>query len=129
MNIIGITGRLTHDPELKKTQSGLSVCQVDVAVSRPRTKDKTDFLKVIVWRQSADYLCQYGRKGSEIAVAGSLQSRSYEDKNGNKRTAYEIVADTVHLCGNKTSSSEPVLYASENQDYEQINDGDDDLPF
>ena len=128
MNIVGIVGRLTADPELKKTQSGLSVCQIDVAVSRPRTKDKTDFLKAVVWRQSADYLCQYGHKGNLIAVNGYLSSRNYEDKNGNKRTAYEIVADEVHLCGGKSEQAS-FTPPPATQDFEQYDGGDDELPF
>lgn len=131
MNSISIVGRLTADPELKKTPNGVSVVQVDIAVSRPRTKETTDFLKVIVWRQSADYLCQYGRKGNLVAISGYLTSRNYEDKNGNKRTAYEIVADSVQLCSVRSEPSAQASFTlpSDAQEYEVIDGADDELSF
>ncbi len=130
MNCINIVGRLTADPELKKTQSGNSVCQVDVAVNRPHKKDITDFLKVVVWRQSAEYLCQYGRKGNIVAVNGCLTTRKYEDKQGNKRTAYEIVADSVQLCSGKSEQyAQAATFTAPAQDFEEYNGADDELPF
>lgn len=130
MNCINIVGRLTYDPELKKTQSGLSVCQVDVAVDRPHKKDITDFFKVVVWRQSAEYLCQYGRRGHMVAISGCMTTRKYEDKQGNKRTAYEIVADSVQLCSGKTEqSAQAATFTAPAQDFEVIDGADDELPF
>ena len=132
LNVVVLMGRLTADPELKRTASDIAVTSFSIAVDRGANKQGervADFINIVAWRHTAEFICKYFRKGSMIAIEGSLQTRNYEDKNGNKRTAYEIVADTVHLCGNKTSSSEPTFYAAENQDYEQINDGDDDLPF
>ena len=99
MNTITITGRLTADPELKTTQSGVSVCAYNLAVKRPKVKDTTDFLTVVSWRQGAEYLAKYGHKGDMVAVSGVLTTRSWEDKNGNKRTSYEVVSDTVELVG------------------------------
>lgn len=99
MNNINITGRLTADPELKTTQSGVSVCAYNLAVKRPKVKDTTDFLTCVSWRQGAEYLSKYGRKGDMVAVSGVLTTRSWEDKNGNKRISHEIVADTVELVG------------------------------
>lgn len=131
MNIIGITGRLTADPELKKTTNGTSVSQFRVAVDRPHTKDVADFLNVVAWRQSADYLCQYGRKGNMVAVNGYLTARNYEDKNGNKRTAYEIIAENLQLCGgsnNQSSASAQATFSMPQEDYTVV-DGDEDLPF
>lgn len=99
MNNINICGRLTADPELKTTQSGVSVCAYNLAVKRPKVKDTTDFLTCVSWRQGAEYLSKYGRKGDMVAVSGVLTTRSWEDKNGNKRISHEIVADTVELVG------------------------------
>ena len=85
MNSINLVGRLTADPELKTTQSGISVCTFSLAVNRPRVKDTTDFINCVAWRQSAEYLCNYGRKGNLVAVSGVLTSRKYDDSNGNHR--------------------------------------------
>ena len=98
MNVISIIGRLCEAPELKQTTSGKSVVSVNVAVGRPFAKDVTDFIPVVVWNQSAEYLSKYARKGSKVAICGKLTTRKYDDKNGNKRTAFEVVADTVEIC-------------------------------
>lgn len=97
MNSINLVGRLTADPELKTTNSGKSVCSFTLAVSRPRVKDTTDFINVVAWNQSAEYLANYGHKGSLVAVTGVLTSRKYDDKDGNHRTAFEVVCDSVSL--------------------------------
>ena len=107
MNSINIIGRLTADPELKTTQSGISVCSYDLAVKRPKVKDTTDFLKVVSWRQGAEYISKYAHKGDMVAVSGMLTARSYEDSNGNKRTSYEIVSDTVEIVGGKKQDNQP----------------------
>lgn len=99
------SGRLVADPELKTTQNGISVCTFRLAVSRPRTKDTTDFLNYVAWRQSAEYLCKYGKKGDLVEVVGTLTSRNYEDSNGNKRTQYETAVDDLKLLSNKGSDS------------------------
>ena len=101
MNSINLVGRLTTDPELKQTNSGKSVCSFTLAVSRPRVKDTTDFINAVVWNQSAEYLTNYGRKGNLVAVTGVLTSRKYDDKDGNHRTAFEVVCDLVSLCESK----------------------------
>ena len=111
MNTISITGRLTDNPELKTTQSGVYVCQYRLAVKRPKVKDTTDFLTVVSWRKGAEYLATYGRKGDMVAVTGVLTARSWEDRDGHKRTAYEVVSDTVELIGGRkeeTKTAEPV---------------------
>lgn len=104
LNCAIIMGRLTADPELRTTQSGISVTSFTVAVDRPyKSGDErqTDFINVVAWRGTADFVSRYFRKGQMIAVQGSIQVRNYEDKNGNKRTAVEIVADNVSFCGSK----------------------------
>lgn len=141
MNTINITGRLTADTELKTTQSGISFCLFTLAVKRPRTKDETDFLNCTAWRQSAEYLCKYGRKGNLVAVTGMLISRKWEDKDGNKRTSYEISVDNAELLSNRSENQEGNLMGNTfntpqsadfggNNDYEVISaDTDEDLPF
>lgn len=129
INSVVIMGRLTKDPELKTTQSGLSVVSFTVAVDRKYQKGserQADFLNVVAWRHTAEFVEKYFHKGSMIAIHGSIQTRTYEDKNGNKRTAVEIVADNVSFCGSKVGSGNPNLNVS-NDDFEEI--GDDDLPF
>lgn len=141
MNTINICGRLCADPELKTTQSGVSVCSYNLAVKRPKVKDTTDFLTVVSWRAGAEYLAKFGHKGDMVAVSGVLTTRSWEDKNGNKRISYEIVADTVELVGNKTEQSkpadisQPIPYTPKNsnnqatqQDFVTIMT-DEELPF
>lgn len=109
MNTIAITGRLTDNPELKTTQSGVSVCQYRLAVKRPKTKDTTDFLTVISWRQGAEYIAKYGHKGDMVAVTGVLTARNWEDRDGHKRTAYEVVSDTVELIGGRKEEPKPAV--------------------
>lgn len=140
LNSIIIMGRLTADPELRSTSSGLSVSSFTVAVDRNYVRageeKKTDFINVVAWRQQADFVSKYFRKGSMIAVQGSLQTRNYEDKNGNKRIAYEIVADQISFCGSKSESgtynNEASNASSYNNssadDFSSVVD-DDDLPF
>lgn len=105
MNSFNCTGRLTADPELKTTQSGISVCSFSLAVSRPRVKDTTDFLNFVAWRQSAEYLCKYARKGNRVEVSGCLTSRKYDDKDGKQRIAFEIVCDALSVLENNNSSN------------------------
>ena len=141
INVITLTGRLCESPELKQTTTGKSVTSVTTAVDRPSAKDTTDFIPITVWNQSAEYLCKYGSKGAMVALSGKLTTRKYEDKNGNKRTAFEVMVDNIRLCGNsKESSTEakneapaqpyvPTPYSTGNsQNFESISD-DADLPF
>lgn len=98
MNSINLTGNICNDVELKQTNNGKAVMQFNLAVKRPFAKDTTDFIPVVVWEQSAEYLSRYARKGTKVAISGKLTSRNYEDKNGNKRTAFEVIADAVEIC-------------------------------
>ena len=139
-------GRLTSDPELKQTQSGVSTCTVNVAVQRDYAdgngERQTDFICVVAWRQTAEFLCKYFRKGSMIAVVGELRTRTYNDKNHPdvKHYVTEVYADKVSFCGGKNESggdnkAAPAQTAPQApaqvpnlDDFEQIgNDGD--LPF
>lgn len=136
MNHVIITGRLGADIELRQTPQGVSVATFSLAVSRPRAKDTTDWIECVAWRQSAEFLSRYTRKGDLIAVAGMLTVRKYEDKNGNKRTAYEVICDRVESLQrreeNQQGSYSP--YAAKaaqynaSVDYDDIED-DGDMPF
>ena len=136
MNNISLVGRLTADPELKQTQSGISVTSFSIAVDRPGSQDTTDFIPVVAWRQTAEFVCKYFRKGQRIGLTGKLTSRKYEDRDGNKRTAYEVVADRVEFVESKPKadsldvSVEPVAtgYGGFTEvAVEEI--AEDDLPF
>lgn len=133
MNNIQITGRLTADPELKTTQSGISVCAFNLAVKRPKVKDTTDFLTCVVWRQGAEYLCKYGHKGDMVAVTGVLTTRSWEDKSGGKRIAHEIVSDTVEIvCRTQEpkANSGQAHQQTKQHGFEELEDiAGQDLPF
>lgn len=115
MNSICLMGRLTADPELKTTQSGVSVTSFSVAVDRAyRSKDQerqTDFINCVAWRQTAEFITRYFHKGNRIALQGSLQSRSYTANDGSKRTVYEVVVDNAFFCESKGGQS-PALPAT-----------------
>ena len=108
LNCAVIMGRLTATPELRATGSGISVTSFTVAVDRAYVKageeKQTDFINVVAWRNTAEFITRFFTKGQMIAIQGSIQTRNYEDKNGNKRTAVEIVAQNVSFCGSKSES-------------------------
>ena len=139
MNNICLVGRIGQDPELKQTPNGVPVCSFTIAVKRPKVKDTTDWINCVAWRQSAEYLCKYGKKGSVVAVTGVLTARNYEDKNGNKRTAYEILVDALNLLSESNSSAPkqgagydtnnaPAPYSASTEDFVEMT-ADEDLPF
>lgn len=145
LNSAIIMGRLTAAPELRTTGSGVSVTSFCVAVDRSYVKEgeerQTDFISVVAWRGTAEFVSRYFRKGSMIAVQGSIQTRNYEDKNGNKRTAVEIVADKVSFCGSKAenaqNSTSQSVSSNPTEGFTPLNtdnafpldDNDDGLPF
>lgn len=98
MNKVILTGRVTADIEIRQTQSGLAVTNFTLAVKRPMVKDTTDFINCVAWRTQAEFLNRYFKKGDPVEVVGTLTSRAYEDKNGNNRTAFEVVCDEVSFC-------------------------------
>ncbi len=141
INNITLMGRLTADPELRTTPTGRNVSSFSIAVdrgfARAGEERQTDFINIVAWQQTADFVCRYFRKGSMIALTGSLQTRSYEDKNGNKRTAYEVVAREVSFCGSKAETgaagsmpvqATPAYQTAKAADFEEIPD-DEELPF
>lgn len=133
LNVVAIEGRLVADPELKTTPNGVSVTSFRIASDRNRAENgtrKADFLDVVAWRQTAEFVCKYFQKGGLILVDGSLQTRQYEDRNGNKRTATEILANNVNFCGKSESSQRnPELRNPEQDDLRVIETDDDDIPF
>ena len=139
MNSINIIGRLTAEPELRRTPDGTAVCTYSLAVKRPKVKDTTDFIDCVTWRQAAEFLSQYGHKGDAVAVTGSLQSRKWTDKNGNNRLSWEVVTESVELLSSKknaetssnTTNTERSYQAPQQGfgGYAQISGDDPALPF
>ncbi len=144
VNCAVIMGRLVADPELRTTGNGIYVTSFTVAVERRFVRQgeerQADFIDVIAWRQQAEFISKYFRRGSMIAIQGNIQTRTYEDKNGNKRKAVEIVVDNASFCGSKSESgtagrADSVMNAQPAPSYSTADEGDfkeipeDDLPF
>ena len=112
LNIVALNGRLTHTPELKTTQNGTSVCSFSIAVDRTYTpkgeERKADFIDIVAWRQTAEFICKYFQKASMIAIDGSIQTRAYQDKQGSNRTKVEVLANNVSFCGPKAADKPDV---------------------
>ncbi len=124
LNVAVILGRLTANPELRTTQSGISVCSFTVAVDRDFTDEsgnrQADFISCVAWRQTAEFIAKYFSKGKLIGIKGAIQTRNYEDRNGNKRTAVEIKADSVSFAGDKDKGQQPAgSYAQTGPGYAQ----------
>lgn len=115
-NLVVLTGRLTADPELKTTQSGISVTSFSIAVDRryrAGEEKHTDFINIVAWRQSAEFVAKHFRKGNMIGIEGSIQTRKYTDKNGNNKVAFEVIANNVQFVDKKSDSSETPSGAQE----------------
>lgn len=138
LNSVCLMGRLTADPELKSTQLGVSVCNFRIAVDRtytPKGQEKqTDFINIVTWRSTAEFVSRYFRKGQLVAVQGSIQTSQYTDRDGNKRTTFDVVADNVFFAEKKAESGETKQGAGYDHspdiqgDFEEII-GDESLPF
>lgn len=123
---------MTKDPELKKTPNGVSVTSFTLAVDRDYETDKTDFIDVVAWRNTAEFVSKYFAKGRMAVASGRLQIRKWTDKDGNERRTAEIVADNVYFGDSKKSESDFTAPVSDGEDIEPmvIEDGEDgDLPF
>ena len=111
LNVVAIMGRLARDPELRQTTTGKNVASFRIACDRGRRaangQSQADWFDVVAWDRTAEFVCKYFQKGSLIIVDGRLQSRSYQDKAGNNRTAIEIVANNVNFAGPKSSNAAP----------------------
>lgn len=136
INKVIIGGRLTNTPELKQTQSGVSVCSFSIAVNRKAAKDqeqKADFIKCTAWRQTAEFVSRYFSKGSSICVVGSIQTRTWKDNNGYARESVEVLVDEAMFVDSKSEAGnhDAPTYASQPltaPKFEEIKT-DDDLPF
>lgn len=138
LNVTAIMGRLSRDPELRQTTTGKNVASFTIACSRGRKdangKDLVDWIPVVAWEHTAEFVCKYFEKGSQIAIDGRLQSRTYKDRDGNNRTAIEIVANNANFAGFKStgggSNSVPAggSYNEPTVQYDEIED-EGDLPF
>lgn len=141
-----LAGRLTADPELKTTQSGISVTQFTVAVSRPKRKDDntdtSDFISCVAWKERAELVTKYFRKGSAIMVIGQIQTRTWTDNNNQKRYATEVLVDNIRFVDSKADAAQksptangntgapsyiPDAYKAPN--FEEVSADDGDLPF
>lgn len=147
LNVVVLTGRLTADPELRHTPNDIAVTSFTIAVNRrftrPGEEKQTDFIDIVAWRNTAEFVCKYFKKGQLIAVEGSIQTRSYQDKDGNKRKAFEIVASNLQFGESKKdgssefsesdssskSSPDTASYSSGSDNDFQTIESDDDLPF
>lgn len=128
MNTCIFTGRLTADVELKTTTNGVSVCSFTLAVKRPRQKDKTDFINFVAWRNTAEYIAKYFRKGNKMACKGALTARKYEDANGKNRTIFEVEVDEVEFCESKQDTAMGNAGIATGVNFEEVAP-DDNLPF
>ena len=139
LNTVILIGRITAAPELKKTQSGISLVNFSIAVDRAYrsgSERQTDFINIVAWRQRAEFICKYFTKGSLIGIEGSIQTRKYTDKNGNNRTAFEVVVNNAQFVENKRDNSNVVANEPASFSNADVNDfadlgtaDDDDLPF
>ena len=146
LNVAVLMGRLTKDPELRQTPNGVSVTTFTIAVDRDYTpkgqERQADFINIVAWRSTAEFVCKYFHKGQLVAVQGPIQTRTYTDKDGIKRKAFEIVASNVHFAEPKRDSNSqqsnkntyqpaeksPDIQADDTGDFEEMPD-DGDLPF
>ena len=132
INNVTLIGRLVADPELRTTNTGKAVANFRIAVDRSYSKggDKqADFITIVAWEKTADFISKYFGKGSMIALQGAIQTRNYEDSSGNKRTAFEVLAKEVSFCGGKNETAPaPTTMSAPTPDFEEITD-DEELPF
>lgn len=132
-----LMGRFTADPEMWKTQSGTSGTSFTLAVNRDFKKDgqqETDFINCVAWRNTAEFICKYFQKGQQAVVDGSIQTRSYTDKDGNKRTAFEVVVQSIYFADSKKetapqSNTSTFTFPENFEPGASIDVDVDDLPF
>lgn len=128
LNKVILMGRLTADPEPRRTTSGTAVTSFSLAVERAKARDgskETDFIDVVAWSGTAEFVCRWFKKGQLLALCGRLQTRVWEDREGNRRKSVEVVADEVHFAGSKSGSrqsAEPITA-------DDFTDDDGELPF
>lgn len=137
LNVVALNGRLTADPELRHTGSDIPVTSFTLAVDRSYVKQgserQADFIDIVCWRGTAEFASRHFKKGQLVAVEGSIQTRTYADKDGNKHKAFEVVANNVHFAESRRDNNAPqgnYQSAPQNNDSDFVEiDGPDDLPF
>lgn len=138
MNSINLIGNICNDLELKSTNNGKYVCSFNLAVKRPFSKETTDFLPIVCWEKQAETVSKFCHKGDRIAITGTLTSRKYQDKDGNNRTAFDIIAHSVMFLEKKKEDKPNVDVDPENDPLPQFADSleafqevdpDEDCPF
>lgn len=129
MNQVVLMGRLTKEPELRRTNSGTAVASFTVAVNRRSKDDPADFIDCVAWKGTAEFAAKYFGRGQMIAVTGRLQIRDWKDKDGNKRRSYEVVAENVEFCGSKKERQLDDIDEVGVSEYEELTEEDGDLPF
>lgn len=127
LNKVIIMGRLTRNPELRHTQGGKAVASFTLAVDRDFDKNTTDFIDVVCWGNTADFVSSYFTKGRAAVVSGRLQIRDWTDRDGNKRKAAEVVADNVYFADSKRESADPLEQFTKDNQFVEVDD--DDMPF
>ena len=132
LNRVVLMGRLTRDPELRYTPQNVPVCTITLAVERAFVRQgeqrETDFIDVVAWRQTAEFVAKHFAKGQRVAIVGSIQTRSWEDNDGGKHKAVEIVADSVYFADAKKESAAG-SYAESAMTSEGFEVTDEDIPF
>lgn len=135
LNRIVLMGRLTRDPELRRTQSGTAVTSFTLAVDRDfkgqNGEKETDFIEIVAWRNTAEFVCNYFTKGRMAVVEGRLQIRDWTDKNGNKRNSAEVVADNIYFGDSKRETANTSYQPSVDPTpkFEELDEQDGELPF
>lgn len=123
MNCVNLIGRLVAKPELRYTSSNIANTRFTIAVDRPFQSDGqrgVDFINIVAWRKSAENICDYLDKGSQIAIEGRIQTGNYTDSDGNNRKTFEVMAQNVQFLGNKKTSDENTIEQSESDPYEEF---------
>ena len=142
MNKVQLVGRLTRDPELRTTANGVSVCSFTVAVNRrfrnPQGEYEADFINCVAWRQSAELLAKYFSKGRMVGIVGSIQTRNYDNKEGQRVYVTEVSVEGVHFVESRNASGQPAAQAQASEPdisfdtdsgFMPMPSADDDLPF
>ena len=131
LNKVILGGRLTSDVELKQTPQGISVCSFSIAVNRKGKDAQTDFINCQAWRNAAEIISKHFKKGSSICLVGSIQTRTWNDNNGQKRYSTEVIVDEVYFVDSKADLGDgqaPKLQTEPTPNFEEVSN-DDDLPF
>lgn len=126
LNHITIMGRLTADPEIRRTTTGKAVVSFIIACDKPGKDSGASFIPCVAWEKTGEFIGNYFKKGSAIVLEGRIESRQYETKDGQKRTAIELVASQAHFCGKKEDNNEP---KNESYGFVPLDEPDSGLPF